>query len=144
MRSFDIVQIKTTKRVRFMSGPQGRAPSPHGNWSIVGFVEADAIIAKDNTIVRIPVEDLQPVAAMGTDKLMEALQDINPKGQTYSTVEHIAKVFDMDVGVAKQLLQQYNLPHRVGSTAELEQVTDRIKREYHGKKDEGRRRAGSP
>jgi hypothetical protein len=144
MDAMDIVQVKTTKRVRFMSGPPGRAPSPHGNWSIVGFVEADAIIAKDSTIIRIPVEDLQPVASMSTEKLMDALKEIDPKGQTYNTIEHVAQVFDIDVGRAKQLLQQYNLPNKVGSTAELEQVTARIKREYHGKKDQGRRGASRP
>jgi hypothetical protein len=139
-RPLDLVQIKTTKRVRFRSGPPGQAADPHGNWSFVGYVENEALIAKDSTVVRIPIEDLQPVASLSTEKLFEALNEIDLKGRMYSVVEHIAKVFDVDAGRAKHILHQHNLPTYVGSAAELDQITARIKRDTHGQEE--RRRTG--
>lgn len=72
---FDVVQLSTTKGVRFLSGPQGGAADPHGNWSIIGFVELDAIIAKDTTIVRAPVADLKKVASYNLDSFIAKIQN---------------------------------------------------------------------
>tara|TARA_R100001244_G_scaffold25113_2_gene25416 strand:- start:76737 stop:77024 length:288 start_codon:yes stop_codon:yes gene_type:complete len=72
---FDVVQLSTTKGIRFLSGPQGGATDPHGNWSIIGFVELDAIIAKDTTIVRVPVADLKKVASYNLDSFMSKIQN---------------------------------------------------------------------
>ena len=72
---FDVVQLLTTKKVRFLSGPPGAAAAPDGNWSIVGFVELDAIIAKDSTIIRVPVADLKKIAAYNLDSLLSKIHE---------------------------------------------------------------------
>ena len=60
-RQFDIIQIITTKGIKYLSGPEGHTTSPHGNWTIVGFVGPDAILAKENTLVRVPLTDIKKV-----------------------------------------------------------------------------------
>lgn len=74
-RRFDIVQIKTTKNINFVSGLKGKIPSPHGNWSIVGFIGTDAIISRDSTTVRVPIQDVRIIAKLNTESLIRELGD---------------------------------------------------------------------
>lgn len=74
LNQFDVVQLLTTKRIRFLSGPPGAAANPQGNWSVIGFVEYDAIIAKDTTIVRAPISDLKRVASYNLDSFLSKIQ----------------------------------------------------------------------
>lgn len=61
MNQMDLVKIKTTKNVKFLSSNPGHMPNPDGVWSVVGFIGSDALITKDTTVVRIPVSDLRLV-----------------------------------------------------------------------------------
>ena len=125
LKAMDVVQLKTTKRIRFMSGPPGQVTKPHGNWSIVGFIGSEAIIAKENTIVRVPVDDITKVLSMDVSELINVMARAGlgapPK---LSAVDYIMKVFDIDVVRARKALQAYNLPIDVSSQTELEQVAD--------------------
>lgn len=69
-KQFDMVHILTTKGIRYLSGPQGVPANPNGNWSIVGFIEEDAILAKDNTLVRAPLSDIRKVGSYDLDKII--------------------------------------------------------------------------
>lgn len=72
-KQYDIVQIITTKRIKYLSGQSGQSPSPHGNWSIVGFIESDAMIAKESTLVRVPISDIRKVASLNISSFEEIL-----------------------------------------------------------------------
>ncbi len=63
LKQFDIVRIISTKSIRFLSGPPGRAAVPDGDWSVVGIVGYDIIIAKDETIVRAPLSAIKLIAS---------------------------------------------------------------------------------
>jgi len=62
-KQFDVCQLITSKNIRFMSGPMGAKPSPHGNWIVVGNLPAGRLVlAKDQTVVVAPVTDVRKVA----------------------------------------------------------------------------------
>ena len=63
LKQFDIVRINSVKNIKFVSGPSGSPAAPQGDWSVVGFVGSDVLIAKDNTIVRAPLSSLTLVAS---------------------------------------------------------------------------------
>lgn len=70
-KQFDIVRIKTTKRVHWMSGPPGESIDPQGNWSVVGALGVMLVLCKDQTIIVIPFEDVTKVADYRIEKLFE-------------------------------------------------------------------------
>ena len=72
-KQFDIVHILTTKGIKYVSGPAGSPANPNGNWSIIGFIENDAILAKDSTIVRAPLSDIRKVGSYDLDKIMNKI-----------------------------------------------------------------------
>lgn len=72
-KQFDIVTISTTKRIRFLSGPPNSAANPQGQWSIIGFVGSEAVLAKESTIVRVPLTDIKPVARYNLDQFLQKL-----------------------------------------------------------------------
>lgn len=69
-KQFDMVHILTTKGIRYLSGPQGAPANPNGNWSIIGFIENDVMLAKDSTIVRVPVSDVRKIGSYDLDKII--------------------------------------------------------------------------
>lgn len=58
IKQFDLVQIRTTKNIKYLSSEKGCATSPHGNWSVVGFIKREALLSKQGSLVRVPVSDL--------------------------------------------------------------------------------------
>lgn len=91
IKRFDIIRLKTTKRVTWLSGPASRPASPQGNWSVVAGLEDDYImIAKDETVAKIPVSDVFKVAdydikhAIGAMRKISSLDDLKkfPLGVT--------------------------------------------------------------
>jgi hypothetical protein len=69
IEQFDIVQIITSRNIKFLSG-SGKKPTPHGNWSVIGFIKKDALIAKDNFIVKVPATDLRIIGKYDISKLL--------------------------------------------------------------------------
>lgn len=74
-KQFDIVRLKTTKRVTWKSSPPGSNIDPHGNWSVVGCLGVDLILCKDGSIIRIPFEDVEKIADYNVEKLFEENRD---------------------------------------------------------------------
>lgn len=63
LKQFDIVSIKTIKNVKYLSSAPGYVPSPHGQWSIVGFIGQEVLLCKDGAIIKIPHRDIDVKAA---------------------------------------------------------------------------------
>lgn len=73
-KQFDIVRIKTTKNVTWISLPPGKQVKdidPNGYWSVVGSIGIYLIICKESTLVRIPYDDVEKVASYNIDKFIE-------------------------------------------------------------------------
>lgn len=58
---FDQVRILTTKRVSYLSAPEGELLDPNGLWMVAGIVGNELLITKSNIVVRIPPTDVQKV-----------------------------------------------------------------------------------
>jgi hypothetical protein len=67
----------TTKGVKYLSGPSGLPANPNGNWSIVGFIESDAMLAKDSTIIRIPLSDIKKIGSYSINSIIDKM--FNPQ-----------------------------------------------------------------
>lgn len=80
---FDIVRITSTSRIKYLSGPPKTTVSPLGEWSVVGAIEGELLIAKDDTLVRVPLDDVQKVGRYDykgfRDKLAKAGMPEPPK-----------------------------------------------------------------
>lgn len=137
LRQFDIVQILTTKRIRFVSGPPGHATDPHGNWTVVGFIESDAMVAKDNTIARVPLGDLRQVASYNLDKTIQRINDAGylKKDREINMPDHISKLLGIDIAKARELLLSYNYKTVVTSALERDKVTQRIAEIWQNRKN---------
>lgn len=55
---FDLVMLKTTKHVNYLSASPGTKITPDGVWSVVAVIEQDLLIVKDQIVVRIPATDV--------------------------------------------------------------------------------------
>ena len=79
-RKFDIVQLTTTRNIKFLSGPPGRPAKPTGSWSVVGNLPgAKLMIAKDETIVIIPITDVRKVGSYDLNKSIEDIKKIRTR-----------------------------------------------------------------
>jgi hypothetical protein len=63
LKQFDLVKLKTTKNVKFLTAPDDKEVSPHGAWSVIGvFDKTDALLCKEGATCRIPIEDIIKIA----------------------------------------------------------------------------------
>lgn len=59
IKRFDLVKLRTTENVHWMSGPAGRPASTQSIWSVVAGVEGDKLmLSSDQTLIIIPVVDV--------------------------------------------------------------------------------------
>jgi hypothetical protein len=128
LKQFDVIQILTTKRVRFVSGPPGHATNPHGSWSVVGFMGQDVLIAKDSTIVRVPVGDVRKIANYDMGGIKRQLEQAGFSKRAYINMpDYLSKELNMDISKARKLLLDYNYQLNVGSEEERNKITQKVK-----------------
>jgi hypothetical protein len=79
IKRFDLVKIKTIKNVRWVSGPSGRAARPDGAWTVVGgSYNGQITLAKDQTVVMIPEDDVVKIADYNVSNVLEKVKAIRP------------------------------------------------------------------
>ena len=76
IKRFDIVRLKTIERVTWLSGPASRPASTQGNWSVVAGIGDEVLVAKDETIARIPITDIIKVADYGIEHAFNSIKKI--------------------------------------------------------------------
>lgn len=111
-RQFDIVRLVKIDNVKYMSGPRGRAASPKGEWSIVGFVEREAVLAKQGTIIRIPVGDIVRIAEYSKDALFAKLK------QTGKPPLNVPKAAARTLGVPEAKILALCQEHKIATIAD--------------------------
>jgi len=81
IQQLDQVELLTIKRVKYLSTRPGYSPSPHGRWSVVGIIDGDALLAKDDTLIRIPLGDIRKACTHDRQQVIDCLADICYKGR---------------------------------------------------------------
>lgn len=123
LKQFDIIQIITTKKIRYLSAPPGSATSPHGDWNVIGMVGTDVIAAKDNTMVRVPMQNVRKVGSYNLNAFLEELYDAGFKRRSEFTIsDHAAKMLDIDIAEARQFLIDHTLKTTAKSVSERDQI----------------------
>jgi len=124
--SLDVVQLTTTKNVEFMSGPKGQTPNPNYYWSIVGFIDGQAILSKEGTIIKAPMSDIRRVGESGVDHVMKRLAAVN-KTNYIDVVNHVSQMLEISPTRIKSIIRRYHIPNRATDQNQLERITDRVK-----------------
>ncbi len=128
-RQFDIVQIITTKGIKYLSGPEGHTTSPHGNWSIVGFVSSDAVLAKENTLVKVPLTDIKKIASYDTDLLLKQLTTAGYlKSEFINMPNYISNLLKINIAEARTLLLEYDFKLNVKTENERDEITEKVQK----------------
>jgi len=125
---FDVVQIVDTNKVRYLSGPKNRAALPDGYWTIVGFMGMEVVLAKQGTIIVIPIIDVQRVASYNLQSLMDKIEKAGYQHSTIDIVALVSKELSLNIEESKQLLLQYNLPLHVDSESQKQQIIKILRR----------------
>lgn len=75
---FDIVKLKTTQNVKWVSGPAGRPASPQGSWSVIGSIKDKGILllSKDETVIQIPLDDVVKIAEYDITKVVHGIRSV--------------------------------------------------------------------
>ena len=80
IKRFDLVTIKTTRNITFLSGPATRPADPRGNWVVyAGTDDGEIILARKETIIRIPAADVVRVAEYGLEHAFESIKKIRTR-----------------------------------------------------------------
>lgn len=127
-KQLDIVQIMTTKGIKYLSGPEGHTTTPHGHWSIVGFVGSEAVLSKENTLVKVPLSDIQKVASYSVEGFIEQLTSAGYlKPKLISMPDHISKELKINIAEARTFLLDYKFKLNVKTKDERDIITERVK-----------------
>jgi hypothetical protein len=118
LSQFDVVKLRSTKNVKFLSGPQGRVTDPDGDWTIVGFVDKECLIAKQSTIIKVPHIDLILVATYSKDIFIKKLQ--NTGKATINVSKHASEIFKKDYNDILEICALNNIPLFVESNKYLD------------------------
>jgi len=75
IKRYDIVRLTRFDRVGWVSGPASRPATPRGNWIVVAGVEGDKfLLAKDETLIKIPIEDVFKVADYDLNEIITTIK----------------------------------------------------------------------
>jgi hypothetical protein len=128
LKQFDVIQIMTTKRIRYVSGPPGHSASPSGNWSVIGFIGSDVLAAKDSTVVRVPVSDIKKIANYDMHGIHRQIESAGYlKNQDINMPDHISQALGVDIAQARGLLLDHNYRITAKSLVERDLITEKVK-----------------
>lgn len=125
MDQFDVVQLKTATRVKYLSGPRGYVTSPQGNWTVVSLVDGDVVLAKDTTLIRVPTSDVRVIAVYSIDSAMDNIINIGNQSAINMT-EYLNTVFGWNEEFATSMLRKYGFPKVVYDQVHRDKVAERI------------------
>lgn len=127
MQQFDIVQIKRTDKIRFMSGPKGYSPDPHGNWIIIGFRGNNVLLSKNETVVLVPRVDVRKIGAYDTQVVFDRLKDVGNKN-LIDMAQYLIDEHKWLPEKAKKLLKKYNFPSKAQNTEHRNRIVEQLER----------------
>jgi len=91
----------------------------------VGFVERDAVLAKQSTIIRVPVGDIERIAEYDKKVLVDKLK--NAGKPQIDVAQSVSKILGMTLEKAKALCKKHNVPLVVDSKYYEDKAIERLK-----------------
>lgn len=126
LNQFDVVRLLHTKNVKYLSGPPGRPTAPKGEWTVVGFMERDALLAKQSTIIRVPLTDITIVASYAVSALMRSIKQTGtPK---IDVANAVSKHFNIPYDRAVELCRKHKVPIRVDSKLYEQKAIEKLEK----------------
>lgn len=122
----------TTKNVKYLSSPAGKATTPQGNWIVTGFVNNEAIATKEGTIIKVPISDIKKVASYSINELLENLKKAALNSDSINLVDRISKAMQWKPDLTKKILFKYNLPLSVKTEQEFQDALEHLKKVLQG------------
>ncbi len=58
IRRFDLVRLKTTANVNYLSADIHEAADPKGIWSVVAIVGSELLLCQKKAVIKIPASDV--------------------------------------------------------------------------------------
>ncbi len=126
MRQFDVVRILRVDNVKYLSGPPGRAASPKGEWSVVAFVEDEALLAKQSTIIRIPLPDIVRVAEYDLALFADRLKNVG--GPSIDVVRSVSRMLNIAYDKALAICRKHEIPTRVDTKQYEQKALTKLKK----------------
>lgn len=124
LNQFDVVRLVHTKNVTYLSGPPGRATAPKGDWTIVGFVDGDCILAKQSTLVRVPPADIIMIGSYSTQTFSKKLSEVGTA--RLDVVQAVCKTFEISAEKAIELCKKHKIPLKVESRAYVDRAVKKL------------------
>lgn len=139
LNQFDVVKLVHTKNVKYLSGPPGRPTAPKGDWTIVGFVDKECILAKQSTIIRVPPSDIILIATYNTTVLN---QKVTKAGIANIDIPQIvSKTLEIDYDRAVELCKKHKIPLKVDSRLYVEKAIKNLKEKMETENGKGKRKS---
>ena len=113
LNQFDVVRLLRADNVKYLSAPPGRATAPRGEWSVVGFVDGDCILAKQTTIIRVQPSDVVVIARYDLSKLAAQVKKVGTPW--IDIVGTASKTLNISPGKVRELCKKWKIPTRVDS-----------------------------
>lgn len=132
IRSSDIIQLITTKNIKYLSSPAGKATSPQGNWIVTGFLNNEVIATKEGTIIKVPISDIKKIASYSINELLNNLKKSLQDSDSINVVTRISKERQWKPDFTRKILFKYNLPLFVQTEDEVASVLQHLKKVLEG------------
>lgn len=127
LKQFDVIQIITTKRIRYLSAPAGSASSPQGDWNVIGMINSDVVAAKNDTMIRVPIQDTRKVGSYNLNAFLEQLYNAGYRQDNEINIaDNAAKMLDINIAEARQFLIDHTFKTIVKSVSERDQILRKV------------------
>jgi DNA-directed RNA polymerase sigma subunit (sigma70/sigma32) len=91
----------------------------------VGFVEGDAVLAKQSTIIRIPVGDIERIAEYDKKVLVDKVK--NTGKPRIDVAQSVSKILDITLDKARALCKLHKVPLVVDTKFYEDKAIERLK-----------------
>jgi hypothetical protein len=138
LNQFDVVRLVHTKNIKYLSGPNGRATAPKGDWTVVGFVDSDCILAKQSTIVRVPPSDVILIASYSMQTFDKKLFEVG--NANLDVVQVVSKMFEISSEKAIELCKRHKIPLKVESRVYVDKALKKLAEILKPENEDGKRK----
>jgi hypothetical protein len=125
LNQFDVVRLLRADNVKYLSAPPGRATAPRGEWSVVGFIDRDCLLAKQTTIIRVHPSDVAIIARYNLRGLVAKVKETGTP--RIDVTASASKVLNISSNQVLKLCKEHRIPTHVDSQVYEKKAIERLK-----------------